>query len=199
MKLKLGIVYTNNTHPKIGYLVFVEEELYSIKSITDESIVLKGVFDNSTMISSHEELCDKYIKFIAIHEKIMYPIINGDYHGIIKLISNVTVDPSDESNQLISLIINNKYELMISGSITKIYCRANEHAFVEITNLNIIDANNLLDKSSRLFKITEKKNIGINTRYIIKCNTKDLILDINRESFKLVGTANYKSLFTIKK
>ena len=197
MKVKLGIVYSNNVNPKVGYLVFFEEELYRISEVSEQLVTLKGVFDNSTLVSSIEELSDKYIKFIAVHERIMYSIIHGDYNSVINIIKASRA--CEYCNHIISDIINNITELYITGNVTKIYCRILPDNLVEIINLKIIDAYDLLDKSNRLFTVVEKLDKGKNTRYVLKSrHRQDFTISTDRDAFKAVGMANYKDLFTTK-
>lgn len=200
MKVKLGIVYSNNVNPKVGYLVFFEEELYRISEVSEQLVTLKGVFDNSTLVSSIEELSDKYIKFIAVHERIMYSIIHGDYNSVINNIkvSNNSGD-NEFSNIIIRDIIEGTKDLYIMGNVTKIYCRILPDNLVEIINLKIIDAYDLLDKSNRLFTVVEKLDKGKNTRYVLKSrHRQDFTISTDRDAFKAVGMANYKDLFTTK-
>jgi len=195
MKLKLGIVFTNNQIPKFGYLVYADDQLYKITDVSEESVNLISVFDGSAYACTKSELCDKYIKFIAIHEKCMYSIIHGDYSDIIRYIESLY--PTSESrDKVIGSLINSEIEFLINGFLKKIYCRINEKDIVEIVNLDIIDSHKLLDKRDRLFTVETKIDSGTNTRYILKSN--GIIINTNRESFKIVGHPNYKSLFSIK-
>lgn len=202
MNLKLGIVFTNNQLPKVGYLTFVDDQLYRITSTYiaedgNEFANLISIFDRSPYVLNINELRDRYIKFIAIHDKVMYSIIHGDYPEVTRFISKTFKDNAEDCDKCINDLINSNTELEINGFIKKIYCRVSEKDIVEIINLKLIDNYKLLDKRDRLFNIDSKVDSGVNTRYILKSG--NIIINTNRDSFKLVGSPNYKSLFSVNK
>lgn len=198
MNFKLGIVLVNNITPKLGYLVFIEDQLYRINKIVGESVILKGIYEKDTMVSTINELSDKYVKFIAIHDKVMYSIIHGDYTDIVDFIKEQGEKLSFDGDTLVTLLLNN-YELFIKGQVIKIYCLVTVTNVVEIINLTLIDNYNLLEKQSRLFNVIQKTGKDKDTRYILQSKINDkCILNTDRDSFKIVGNHNYKSLFSTK-
>lgn len=210
MKVKIDIDFITNIYPRKGYLLFFNHKLYKVIAIgeiknNEKLLTCQHVFSNEIVQVNSTEAISRFIKFIARHDKITYSIIHGDYPKLLDKLrnsSNVEVDGNKHpyngnTDELIEDILHKSMIVDYTGDIIKIYSKLSDDDNVEITNINIIDKYKLHNKTKRISKITAVINRGTRSRYVL--STKDgVIIDANRNDFKIIGKPNTKDLFTIK-
>ena len=210
MKVKIDIDFITNIYPRNGYLLFFNHKLYRVKAIGEvkngEKLLTCGhVFSNEVVQVNASEVLQYFIKFIARHDKITYSIIHGDYPKLIdklKASSEIAVDGNNKpydgnADELVEDILHKSMIVDYTGEITKIYSKLSDDDNVEITSIRIIDKYKLHEKSTRISKITAVINRGVKSRYVL--STRDgIMIDANREDFKIIGKPNTKDLFSIK-
>ena len=199
MKARMEIVYVTQNAPKKNYLFFINDILYRITNVDNSNIYCEEVFENDStknIIVNIEFIKDNFIKFLAITDKLIFSIIRRDYSDIVNMLNTYFNSNSINSNEGFKKMIENKAFCNIEGKVIKISSKPQINSTVEICNINIIDNNNLYDKTSRLFYIQSfeyKKN------NIIYTLCKDsIVVKCNRDSFKTINIPNYKNLFTLK-
>ena len=198
MKARIEIVYVTQNAPKKNYLFYANNKLYKIADIKDNNIYGEDVFDekNPITVFNVEHIKDTFVKFLANTDKLIFSIIRRDYSDIVGMLQTYFVSNNIDTHEAIGKMIANNASCNVEGKIIKISSKPKKDSIVEICNINIIDNNNLYDKTSRLFTI---KDFEYKKSTIMYTLTRDNItIKCNRESFKTINMANHKNLFTLK-
>ena len=192
MKGKLELTIINQEKPRLNYTVFYNGHLCKITEIEDNDIVISDYFSNEEFIIDLDLAKSIHVLFVVKTNRFTTLLSHKD----IKLLLNGFKDISNISHY-ISDLVNKTREHFIEGSLIKVYTKPTVGSTIEITNLHIIDNNNLHQKEDRIFIIKDSYKSKYNKDVYNIENSKCSITAI-RQQFQLLSVIDFKEVFSIR-
>lgn len=183
-----------STQPKVGFYVFINNNFNYITEINGTSVTID---DGSTV--DKDAASNNILKFIAVYKNKEYSIVHGDYSLLVEALNSpakYTTDAPDERKTYETLkdAFLNGESCVFEATLDEINKVVNVGETIEITDIDVIDRHNLLDKSKRFFEIKSKANKKYT--YIVNINGTNVML--RRRQFRKIGDTDIMVVAHIK-
>lgn len=199
MKTTLNLSIIEQVYPKVNYIVFWNNTLYKIIELDKEIVTLEDLETHIECKVAIENVIPNHVLFVMVGEYTTKTLLHSDIPKLIEQLKKHAKELDLSFSEFIFRIINNQHIEHVDCEIKLVYSRPNKGDTIEIINVNIIDDNQLYDKSSRICRIDD-----IETRD----NKKDLIhvtslstnknLKLLRSQFVIKNKRDNKELFKLK-
>lgn len=192
MKGKLELTIINQEKPRLNYTVFYNGHLCKITEIDNDDVTIQDYFTNEEFIIDLDLAKSIHVLFIVKTNRFT-TLLN---HKDIKLLLNNFKDISNVSHY-ISDLVNKTREHFIEGSLIKVYTKPTIGSTIEITNLHIIDNNDLHRKEDRIFTIKDSYK-SINNKDVYNIENSKCSITVVRQQFQLLSVIDFKEVFSIR-
>lgn len=192
MKGKLELTIINQEKPRLNYTVFYNGHLCKITEIDNDDVTIQDYFTNEEFMIDLDLAKSIHVLFIVKTNRFT-TLLN---HKDIKLLLNNFKDISNVSHY-ISDLVNKTREHFIEGSLIKVYTKPTIGSTIEITNLHIIDNNDLHRKENRIFTIKDSYK-SINNKDVYNIENSKCSITVIRQQFQLLSVIDFKEVFSIR-
>ena len=199
MKTTLNLSVIEQLYPKVNYIVFWGNTLSKIVELDKEIVTLEDLETHIKCKVSIENIIPNHILFVMVGEYTTKTLLHSDIPKLIEQLKKHAKELDLSFSDFILKIINNQHTEYVDCEIKVVYTRPNKGDTIEIINVNIIDDNQLYDKSSRICSIDDIE---------VRDNKKDLIhvtslstnkvLKVLRSQFIIKNKKDNKELFKLK-
>ena len=199
MKTTLNLSVIEQLYPKVNYIVFWGNTLSKIVELDKEIVTLEDLETHIKCKVSIENIIPNHILFVMVGEYTTKTLLHSDIPKLIEQLKKHAKELDLSFSDFILKIINNQHTEYVDCEIKVVYTRPNKGDTIEIINVNIIDDNQLYDKSSRICRIDDIE---------VRDNKKDLIhvtslstnkvLKVLRSQFIIKNKKDNKELFKLK-
>ena len=193
MKGKLELTIINQEKPRVNYTVFYNGHLCKITEIDNDDVTIVDYFTNLEFMIDLDLAKSIHVLFVVKTNRFTTLLCHKD----IKLLLYDKIAHVDDVPAFISKLINKTVEYYIEGSLIKVYTKPTIGSTIEITNLHIIDNNDLHQKEYRIFTIKDSYKSKYNKDVYNIENSKCTITAI-RQQFQLLSVIDFKEVFSIR-